>query len=88
MGEFYDSEMYHGKAVFVRFACAIKSSNSYHWEQAFSADGGTTWETNFTWELTREKQGRVGAVSGHPFRGPSTENSAFGGARRDVQING
>jgi hypothetical protein len=54
-GEFYDAEMYNGKAIFVRFVWAVQSPNSCHWEQAFSADGGKNWETNFIWDLTREK---------------------------------
>jgi hypothetical protein len=55
-GEFYDSETYNGKAIFVRFVWTINSPDSCHWEQAFSANGGRTWETNFIWDLTREKR--------------------------------
>lgn len=53
-GEFYDSESYNGKWIFVRFTWVASSSDSCHWEQAFSADGGKTWETNFIWDLKRE----------------------------------
>jgi hypothetical protein len=53
-GEFYDSEAYNGKAVFVRFLWTVTSASLCHWEQAFSADGGKTWETNFIWDLTLE----------------------------------
>jgi hypothetical protein len=31
-----------------------KLADSCRWEQAFSADGGKTWETNFIWDLMRE----------------------------------
>jgi hypothetical protein len=55
-GTFYDSESYNGRAVFVRFLWTVGSPNSAHWEQAFSADGGKTWETNFIWDLAREKE--------------------------------
>jgi hypothetical protein len=55
-GEFYDAENYKARGIFVRFTWVVNSPNSCHWEQAFSADGGNTWETNFVWDLTREKQ--------------------------------
>jgi hypothetical protein len=54
-GEFYDSESYNGRAIFVRYIWTVNSAASCHWEQAFSADGGKTWETNFVWDLAREK---------------------------------
>ena len=54
-GEFYDSEMYNGKAINVRFLWTVISPKACHWEQAFSVDGGKTWETNFAGDLTREK---------------------------------
>ena len=55
-GEFYDAETYNGRAIFVRYIWTVTSPNSCHWEQAFSPDGGQTWETNFIWDLTRDKQ--------------------------------
>ena len=55
-GEFYDAEDYKGQGIFVRFTWTVRSADSCHWEQAFSADGGKTWETNFIWDLTRVKQ--------------------------------
>jgi hypothetical protein len=55
-GEFFDAEDYKGRAIFVRFTWLVNSADSCHWEQAFSADGAKTWETNFTWDLTRERQ--------------------------------
>lgn len=53
-GEFYDSEMYNGKAILVRYVWKVVSPDSCHWEQAFSADSGKNWETNYIWDLTRE----------------------------------
>jgi hypothetical protein len=55
-GEFYDAEEYKGRSIFVRFLWTVNSPTSCHWEQAFSADGGKTWETNFIWDLSREKE--------------------------------
>ncbi|MBV9269780.1 MAG: hypothetical protein JO165_01710, partial [Candidatus Eremiobacteraeota bacterium] len=46
-GEFYDQEVYNGKAILVRFKVSDITTNSCRFEQAFSPDGGNTWETNF-----------------------------------------
>jgi hypothetical protein len=46
-GEFYDQETYKGRAILVRFSVSDMTPNSCHFEQAFSADGGKTWEPNF-----------------------------------------
>lgn len=46
-GEFYDQEPYRGKAILVRFRVHDITSNSCQFDQAFSPDGGKTWETNF-----------------------------------------
>ncbi|MFY9985109.1 MAG: hypothetical protein WAK31_10130 [Chthoniobacterales bacterium] len=56
-GEFYDYEIYDGKAVLVRYLYLINSLDSYRWEQAFSPDGGKTWETNWTIDCDRVKDG-------------------------------
>lgn len=51
-GEFYDREPYNGKMILVRFRVFDITPRSCHFEQAFSSDGGKTWETNFIVEET------------------------------------
>ncbi len=52
-GEFYDMEPINGKMVLVRNIWSDITPNSCHFEQAFSADGGKTWETNWIADDTR-----------------------------------
>jgi hypothetical protein len=52
-GEFYDSELFHGRSILVRFTIWAVSDNEVRTEQAFSADGGRSWETNWINTLTR-----------------------------------
>jgi hypothetical protein len=52
-GEFHGHEVIDGKAVFVRFVWSEITTTSCRWEQAFSADGGRTWETNWTAQFAR-----------------------------------
>ncbi|MEP7286525.1 MAG: DUF1579 domain-containing protein [Chloroflexota bacterium] len=52
-GEFFAQEMFEGKPIFNRFIWTYSSENACHWEQAFSPDGGKTWETNWTMDFTR-----------------------------------
>lgn len=54
-GDFYDQEAYNGRMILVRFSVFDIKADSCHFEQAFSADGGKTWETNFTVDETRVK---------------------------------
>lgn len=58
-GEFYDQELFEGRPVFSRFIWTSSGADACHWEQAFSADGGRTWETNWTMDLTRRKDTNV-----------------------------
>ena len=46
-GEFYDQEPYNGKDILVRFRVYDITRDSCRFDQAFSADGGKTWEMNF-----------------------------------------
>ena len=46
-GEFYNQQVYEGRAVYARFVWSGVNTNSPHFEQSFSADGGKTWETNW-----------------------------------------
>jgi hypothetical protein len=52
-GEFYAYEPIAGKHLFSRFLWLDITDTSYRWEQAFSADGGSTWETNWIQEHSR-----------------------------------
>jgi hypothetical protein len=46
-GEFYDREPVNGRMILVRNVFSDIKANSCHFEQAFSDDGGKTWETNW-----------------------------------------
>jgi hypothetical protein len=46
-GEFYDQETFDGRAILVRFVISEITPQSCRFEQAFSQDGGKTWEVNW-----------------------------------------
>jgi hypothetical protein len=52
-GEFYDHEEYNGRPIIVRFIWSDITPQSARFEQAFSADGGKTWETNWIYTCQR-----------------------------------
>jgi hypothetical protein len=54
-GEFFNQETFNGRAIFVRNGFSKITPNSSRFEQAFSADGGKTWETNWIMTFTRAK---------------------------------
>ena len=54
-GEFFDQETLNGRAILVRFVISDMTPNSCRFEQAFSDDGGKTWEVNWIATDTREK---------------------------------
>jgi len=54
-GEFFSQETLNGRAIFVRFVISDITSNSCRFEQAFSDDGGKTWEVNWIAIDTRVK---------------------------------
>jgi hypothetical protein len=53
VGEFYGWDSLNGKPILIRFIWSKTASNSPHFEQAFSADGGKTWEVNWITDQTR-----------------------------------
>lgn len=55
VGTFYDHEPHNGKHIFSRFLWTVISEDECRWEQAFSEDGGQTWETNWTMHNNRLK---------------------------------
>jgi hypothetical protein len=53
VGEFYAQDTLDGKVILVRFIWSKTASNSPHFEQSYSADGGKTWEVNWITDQTR-----------------------------------
>ena len=52
-GEFYAQETLNGRAILVRFVISDITATTAHFEQAFSDDGGKTWEVNWIATDTR-----------------------------------
>ncbi|HEY4080155.1 MAG TPA: hypothetical protein VGM81_05620 [Burkholderiaceae bacterium] len=52
-GEFFNEETLEGRPILVRFVIHDIKPDSCKFEQAFSADGGKTWEVNWVAEDTR-----------------------------------
>jgi hypothetical protein len=53
VGVFEGDDTHEGRPVRVRYTWSEVTSPTPHWEQAFSEDGGETWETNWVAEFTR-----------------------------------
>lgn len=58
-GEFFDQETLNGRAIFVRFVISDITPTSCHFEQAFSNDGGKTWEINWIAVDTRSGDAKL-----------------------------
>lgn len=54
-GEFYDMELWNGRTILVRYQWTPAKPGP-HFEQAFSVDGGKSWEVNWVLDLTPEKR--------------------------------
>lgn len=54
-GTFYGSDSLADKAIFVRFVITRTTADAIHFEQAFSNDGGQTWEVNWIADDVRVK---------------------------------
>jgi hypothetical protein len=52
-GTFYGTDVVEGRQIQLRFIWASLHPGACRWEQAFSADGGVTWETNWIMDFTR-----------------------------------
>jgi hypothetical protein len=52
-GEFYGQDTLDGRAIFIRFIWSNTTTNTPHFEQSYSDDGGKTWEVNWITDQTR-----------------------------------
>lgn len=55
-GEFYGNDTLGGKPIVVRFVISCATADECRFEQAFSADGGKSWEMNWVATDTRIKE--------------------------------
>ncbi|HET6971693.1 MAG TPA: DUF1579 domain-containing protein [Phenylobacterium sp.] len=53
VGTFLGDDTLNGRPIKVRFIWSKITATSAQWEQAFSPDGGATWETNWVMEFKR-----------------------------------
>jgi hypothetical protein len=53
IGIFEGPDTFEGRPILVRYTWSGVTTPTPRWEQAFSDDGGETWETNFVTEFTR-----------------------------------
>jgi hypothetical protein len=60
-GEFFAQDTINGKTILIRFVWTNLTTNSPHFEQSFSNDGGKTWEVNWITDQTRVKDVEDGA---------------------------
>src|SRR5262245_47681337 len=51
-GVFQGEDSFEGRPILVRFIWSRVDTPSPRWEQAFSEDGGKTWETNWYMDMT------------------------------------
>ena len=52
-GEFFAQDTINGKTILIRFAWTNTTTDTPHFEQSFSDDGGKTWEVNWITDQTR-----------------------------------
>lgn len=52
-GVFYSAETFEGRPILVRFVIDVLAADHCRFEQAFSADGGATWEVNWIADDTK-----------------------------------
>lgn len=57
VGEFYGTDTLNGKVILIRFIWSNTTTNTPHFEQSFSTDGGKTWEVNWITDQTRVSGG-------------------------------
>lgn len=53
VGTFYGDDTWEGRPVRVRFQWSEITADGARWVQAFSANGGNSWETNWIMQFTR-----------------------------------
>jgi hypothetical protein len=84
-GEFYDQEKFNDRTILVRFVISDITANSCHFEQAFSDDGGKTWEVNWIATDTRVTDTHVNEDSAQSTSGSAQASLAAAASAPDGQ---
>ncbi|MBL8277413.1 MAG: DUF1579 domain-containing protein [Pelomonas sp.] len=63
VGEFQCDDELRGQPIRVRYRWTDTRTDHPRWQQAFSADGGQTWETNWVMDFTRVAAPGAGPTS-------------------------
>jgi hypothetical protein len=58
VGVFEGRDTFDGRPIVVRFVWSGVTTPTPRWEQSFSADGGATWELNWTMDFSRREETR------------------------------
>jgi len=53
VGVFEGADVHEGRPIRTRYTWSRITAESARWEQAYSADGGRTWETNWVMDYRR-----------------------------------
>jgi hypothetical protein len=53
VGTFFANDVLDGLPIRIRFIWRISAEGNPRWDQAFSSDGGVTWEVNWEMEFVR-----------------------------------
>lgn len=53
VGSFFADDLLEGRPIRIRFIWTAADAHAPRWEQAFSADGGASWETNWIMRFER-----------------------------------
>ena len=59
LGVFHGEDVHRGRPVLVRFTWSRGTTECPRWEQAFSDDGGRTWETTWVMDFAPAEGGSV-----------------------------
>ena len=66
IGRFEAHDTFNGRPIRVRFLWTRTDTLTPRWEQAFSDDGGLTWETNWEMDFTPATSRRRSSTAGGP----------------------
>ena len=82
-GEFYEQDNSDGKGTLVRYVWSRITATSAHFEQAFSEDGGKSWDVN--WISDMQRLGDVEDTAVSAASGSGTQTSSEEPGQRDFE---